>query len=143
MKVTFCYAPAGQVDGAWGKTEDDMGKDRTSQFTIVRRPYADDAAATVENHSLESMIEKDAPEASYFVRVYAYDSAGKEVGFGQTYDAKKSSNLFEIHAINGRHLSLEIASMCFSFFPAVSLFGFCFVERNKRKGSLRNGERVS
>lgn len=49
VKVTLCYAPASQVDGAWAKTEDDMTKDRTCQFTIVRGPYADDAAATVES----------------------------------------------------------------------------------------------
>ncbi|KAH9772991.1 High-affinity nitrate transporter 3.1 [Citrus sinensis] len=117
VKVTLCYAPASQVDGAWAKTEDDMTKERTCQFTIMRGPY------------------NDAPEASYFVTVYASDSAGKEVGVGQTFGARKSSNLFEIHAISERHLSLEISSMCFSFFPAVSLFGFYFVERSKRKGS--------
>ncbi|KAK9191796.1 hypothetical protein WN943_020411 [Citrus x changshan-huyou] len=89
------------------------------------------------------MIENDAPEASYFVTVYASDSAGKEVGFGQTFGARKSSNLFEIHAISERHLSLEISSMCFSFFPAVSLFGFYFVERSKRKGSQGIERRVS
>ncbi|KAK9188839.1 hypothetical protein WN944_020244 [Citrus x changshan-huyou] len=89
------------------------------------------------------MIENDAPEASYFVTVYASDSAGKEVGVGQTFGARKSSNLFEIHAISERHLSLEISSMCFSFFPAVSLFGFYFVERSKRKGSQGIERRVS
>lgn len=100
VKVTLCYAPASQIDRAWRKTEDDMSKDKTCQLTIVRRPYAVDAAATVGNHSFEWMIEKDVPEATYFVRVYAYDSAGKEVAFGQATDAKKSSNLFEIQAIS-------------------------------------------
>ncbi|KAJ4835569.1 hypothetical protein Tsubulata_041526 [Turnera subulata] len=40
--------------------------------------------------------------------------SSQEVAFGQTTDAKKMSNLFDIQAISGHHMSLVIASVCFS-----------------------------
>lgn len=137
VKVTLCYAPVSQEDRGWRKTEDDLSKDKTCQFTIVKRPYD---ASLVRNHSFEWTIGKDVPEATYFVRIYAYNSAGEEVAFGQTTDAKKSSNLFEIHGVSGRHLSLEIASACFSVFSVVSLVGFFWVEKSKAKRSSKKWE---
>uniref|UniRef100_A0A5B7B9Q4 High-affinity nitrate transporter n=1 Tax=Davidia involucrata TaxID=16924 RepID=A0A5B7B9Q4_DAVIN len=130
VKVKLCYAPISQVDRAWRKTVDNMSKDKTCQFTIVKKPYE-------RNQSWEWIIEKDVPTATYFVRAYAYNSAGEEVAYGQTTDAKKSSNLFEVQGISGRHLSLDIASVCFSAFSLLSLFGFFLVEKSKR-GSAKN-----
>ncbi|KAJ0038217.1 hypothetical protein Pint_22855 [Pistacia integerrima] len=134
VKVSLCYAPVSQVDRGWRKTVDNLSKDKTCQFTIVERAYD----ASVRNHIYEWMIEKDVPEATYFVRVYAYNSAGEEVAFGQTTDVKKKSGLFEIRGISGRHLSLEIASICFSAFSVASLFGFFLIEKRKAKGFSKN-----
>ncbi|KAA8529649.1 hypothetical protein F0562_034251 [Nyssa sinensis] len=126
VKVNLCYAPISQVDRAWRKTVDNLGKDKTCQFTIVNKPYE-------RNQSIEWIINKDVPTATYFVRAYAYNSAGEEVAYDQTADGKKSSNLFEIQAISGRHLSLDIASVCFSAFSLLSLFGFFLAEKSKRR----------
>ncbi|MBA0702501.1 hypothetical protein Goari_022803 [Gossypium aridum] len=126
IKVQLCYAPISQVDRAWRKTEDHLSKDKTCQFKIVKRPY------TTGNQTLEWTIERDVPTATYFVRAYALDANDHEVAYGQNTDVKKTTNLFEIQAISGRHVSLDIASVCFSVFSIVSLMGFFFVE--KRKG---------
>ncbi|KAG4207578.1 hypothetical protein ERO13_A03G074850v2 [Gossypium hirsutum] len=69
------------------------------------------------------------PTATYFVRAYALDANDHEVAYGQNTDAKKTTNLFEIQAISGRHVSLDIASVCFSVFSIVSLMGFFFEEK--------------
>ncbi|PON64274.1 High-affinity nitrate transporter [Parasponia andersonii] len=132
VKVSLCYAPVSQTDRGWRKTVDNLNKDKTCQFTIANRPY--DASQT--NQSYDWTIEKDVPSATFFVRAYAYNSTGIEVAFGQTTDARKSSNLFEIQGISGRQGSLEIASICFSAFSVVSLFGFLFLEK-------RNNTRLS
>ncbi|THF99652.1 high-affinity nitrate transporter 3.2-like isoform X1 [Camellia sinensis] len=124
--VKLCYAPISQVDRAWRKTVDNLSKDKTCQFTIVNKPYQ-------RNQSSDQwMVEKDVPTATYFVRAYAYNSAGEEMAYGQTTDdGKKSSNLFEIRGITGRHLSLHVASACFSAFSLASLFGLFWMERRK------------
>ncbi|KAF3431180.1 hypothetical protein FNV43_RR25910 [Rhamnella rubrinervis] len=112
-----------------------MNKDKTCQFTIANVPYD---ASPQSNQSLDWTIGKDVPTATYFVRAYAYDSAGEEVAFGQTTDAKKTMNLFEIQGISGRHISLEIASICFFAFSVVSLFGFFLVEKRKNRRLTNN-----
>ncbi|GFZ11999.1 nitrate transmembrane transporter [Actinidia rufa] len=128
VKVKLCYAPVSQVDRAWRKTVDNLDKDKTCQFKVVAKPYGP------SNNSFTWTVEKDIPTATYFVRAYAYNSNGDEAAFGQTTDAHKTTNLFEIQAITGRHMSLDIASVCFSAFSIVSLFGFFYME--KRKGKL-------
>ncbi|KAJ7945804.1 High-affinity nitrate transporter [Quillaja saponaria] len=130
IKVKLCYAPISQVDRAWRKTVDNLGKDKTCQFKIVARPY-DVFNKTVQR--FQWVIERDVPEATYFVRAYAYDSNDKEVGYGQTTDAHKTINLFEIHAITGRHMTLDICSICFSAFSVVSLLGFFVAEKRRTK----------
>ncbi|GMI95207.1 WOUND-RESPONSIVE 3, NITRATE TRANSPORTER 3.1 [Hibiscus trionum] len=126
IKVQLCYAPNSQVDRAWRKTEDHLSKDKTCQFKIVEKPYAN------TNETLEWTIERDVPTATFFVRAYALDEHDHEVAYGQNTDAEKTTNLFDIEAITGRHASLDIASVCFSAFSIVSLIGFFFAE--KRKG---------
>ncbi|GMI78229.1 hypothetical protein HRI_001492200 [Hibiscus trionum] len=119
IKVQLCYAPISQVDRAWRKTHDNLSKDKTCQFKIVKRAY------TTTNQTSEWTIERDVPAATYFVRAYALDAEDQEVAYGQT------TNLFEIQAITGRHVSLDIASICFSAFSIVSLMGFFFAEKTK------------
>ena len=134
VKVKLCYAPISQVDRAWRKTVDELDKDKTCQLNIVSKPYSSANA----KETFTWTIERDVPGATYFVRAYAYDSNNHEVAYGQTTDAHKTTNLFEIQAITGRHLSLDIASVCFSAFSVVSLFGFFYNEKRKAKRTPSN-----
>ncbi|XP_076945858.1 high-affinity nitrate transporter 3.1-like [Bidens hawaiensis] len=129
VKVKLCYAPISQKDRKWRKTEDHLKKDRTCQHKIVARPYA------ASNNTFTYTIKKDIPTGVYFVRAYALDAQDVEVAYGQTTDAHKTTNLFEIQAITGRHKSLDITSVCFSAFSVVSLAGFFYMEKRKAKVS--------
>ncbi|KAM0033177.1 putative high-affinity nitrate transporter [Helianthus debilis subsp. tardiflorus] len=129
IKVKLCYAPISQKDRKWRKTEDLLKKDKTCPHKIVARPYA------ASNNSFTWTIERDIPSATYFVRAYAFDAQDVQVAYGQTTDAHKSTNLFLVQAITGRHLSLDIASVCFSAFSVVSLAFFFFIEKRKAKAS--------
>ncbi|XVF08823.1 hypothetical protein REPUB_Repub07fG0036700 [Reevesia pubescens] len=129
IKVQLCYAPISQVDRAWRKTEDHLFKDKTCQFKIVKGPYSNG------NQTIEWTIERDVPTATYFVRGYALDDKDQEIAYGQNTDAHKTTNLFEIQSISGRHVSLDIASICFSAFSIVSLMGFFFAEKRKGRKS--------
>ncbi|CAK7357313.1 unnamed protein product [Dovyalis caffra] len=130
IKVKLCYAPISQVDRAWRKTEDHLNKDRTCQFKIVARPYN---SANKTAQSLEWTIERDVPTSTYFIRAYAYNAEEKEVAYGQTTDAHKTTDLFQIEAISGRHTTMDICSICFSAFSVVSLFGFFYKEKRNAK----------
>lgn len=130
VKVSLCYAPISQLDRGWRKTVDKLQRDKTRQFTIANTPY--DASKTSQQ-SLDWTIGKDVPTATFFVRAYAYNSAVEEVAFGQTTDAEKTSNLFETQGFSGRQVSLEIASICFSAFSLVSMFGFFLAEKRRNK----------
>lgn len=129
VTVKLCYAPISQTDRAWRKTKDLISKDKTCQFKIVTKPYMSSGMS-----SATWVVEKSIPTATYFVRAYAYNSAGDPVAYGQTTDTTKSSNLFQIEAVTGRHVSLDIASIFFSGFSVLSLLGFFYLEKRKRKG---------
>ncbi|XP_030492867.2 high-affinity nitrate transporter 3.1 [Cannabis sativa] len=129
IKLRLCYAPVSQVERAWRKTEEELSKDKTCQFNIVTKPYS------ASKQSFEWVVERDVPLGTYFVRAYAYNAANAEVAFGQTTDAGKTTNLFDIIAITGRHASLDIASVCFSAFSVVALIGFFWAEKRKGKSS--------
>ncbi|KAI3499488.1 hypothetical protein L1887_35289 [Cichorium endivia] len=129
VKVKLCYAPISQKDRSWRKTVDEMKKDKTCQHKIVAKPYS------ASNNSFTWTIEREIPSGTYFVRAYAFNDQDEEVGFGQTTNNKKDSNLFEIKAITGRHVSLDIASICFSAFSIVALAGFFYMEKSKGKAA--------
>lgn len=137
IKAKLCYAPVSQVDRAWRKTEDDLKKDKTCQFDIVEKPYN---PANKTAQSFEWTVERDVPTGTFFVRAYVFNSAGQEVAYGQTTDDKKGTNLFQIESITGRHVSLDIASVCFSAFSVVSLFGFFFIDKRKAKKAAAAAE---
>lgn len=126
VKLRLCYAPISQKDRGWRKTVDDLKKDKTCQFGITIKPYAR------SNTTYEYKVERDVPSGTYFIRAYVLDSSGTEVAYGQTTNAAKTANLFQIIAITGRHASLDIAAGCFSAFSVLSLT-FFFV-KEKRKG---------
>lgn len=131
VKVKLCYAPVSQKDRGWRKTVDNLEKDKTCPHLIVARPYS----ASPPNGSFEWTIKKDIPQATYFIRNYAFDTKGNQVGYGQTTNEEKTSNLFEVEAITGRHASLDIASACFSAFSVLSLAGFFIAEKRRAKKS--------
>ncbi|KAL5718056.1 hypothetical protein ACHQM5_010995 [Ranunculus cassubicifolius] len=133
MKLKLCYAPVSQKDRGWRKTKPQLSKDKTCQFKIVSKPF--DVASKNNTLSFEYLVKRNIPTATYFVRVYAFDAEEKEVAYGQTTDAKKTTNLFEIQAITGRHASLDIAAGVFSAFSIVALSGFFYVEKRKGKSS--------
>lgn len=127
VKLKLCYAPISQVDRAWRKTEDHLNKDKTCQFKIVARPYS------AANQSFEWTVQRNIPLATYFIRAYVFNSDDVEVAYGQTTDAHKTTNLFDVLAITGRHVSLDIASVCFSAFSVLSLAGFFIAEKRRAK----------
>ncbi|WCJ36151.1 High-affinity nitrate transporter 3.1 [Euphorbia peplus] len=129
IKVELCYAPISQVDRAWRKTEEHMNKDKTCQFKIVTRPYS----STTKIETFTWTLERDVPSATYFVRAYAFNAEGHEVAYGQNTNVHKTENLFEVQAITGRHVSLDIASVCFSAFSVVALFVFFYIEKRKAR----------
>ncbi|KAK1258121.1 High-affinity nitrate transporter 3.1 [Acorus gramineus] len=115
-----------KTDRGWRKTNDDLHKDKTCQFTIATTQSNGGGGPIVWT------IERDIPTAAYFVRAYALDALGAEVGYGQTTDAKKLANLMEVRGISGRHASIDIAAGCFSAFSVVSLAGFFVAEKRRR-----------
>ncbi|KAI5665106.1 hypothetical protein M9H77_24429 [Catharanthus roseus] len=121
IKVKLCYAPINQVDRVWRKTVDSLEKEKICQFKIVAKPYSP------SKNSFTWTRERDIPTATYFVRAYAYNSVDKEVDFGQSTDAHKIINLFEIRATSDCHTLIEIAAACLSTFCIVSLFGFFYL----------------
>ncbi|KAH6819490.1 nitrate transmembrane transporter [Perilla frutescens var. frutescens] len=127
VKVKLCYAPISQKDRGWRKTVDNLKKDKTCQHKIVAKPY------TASNNTFTYTVLRDVPTATYFVRAYVVNAADEEVAFGQSTDSHKATNLFKVQAISGRHVSLDIASVCFSAFSIVSLFGFFYMEKRKAK----------
>ncbi|CAL9118972.1 unnamed protein product [Musa textilis] len=126
VKVTLCYAPVSQTDRGWRKTDDHLKKDKTCQFKMATRPYA-------ANGTVTYTVERNIPTATFFVRAYALDASDTEVAYGQSTDPKKTTNLFDIVGITGRHASLDIAAACFSAFSVVALAFFFVVEKRKAK----------
>ncbi|PRQ17197.1 putative high-affinity nitrate transporter [Rosa chinensis] len=132
VTVKLCYAPVSQVDRAWRKTVDNLVKDKTCQHKIVARPY------NASMQTFEWTVERDVPTAKYFVRAYAYDAVEVAVAYGQNTGPKKDSNLFEVQSITGRHVTLDIVSVCFSAFSVLALAGFFIAEKTRAKSSKRS-----
>ncbi|CAF2124784.1 unnamed protein product [Brassica napus] len=127
IKVKLCYAPVSQVDRPWRKTENELFKDKSCPHKIITRAY------DKSPQSFEYTLERDIPTGTYFVRAYAVDAKDHEVAFGQSTNEAKSTNLFSVQAISGRHKSLDIASICFSVFSVLALLVFFVNEKRKAK----------
>ncbi|XP_010446000.1 PREDICTED: high-affinity nitrate transporter 3.1-like, partial [Camelina sativa] len=127
IKVKLCYAPPSQVDRPWRKTHDELFKDKTCPHKIVARPY------DKTTQSIDWILERDIPTGTYFVRAYAVDEHDHEVAFGQSTNEAKTTSLFSVQAISGRHKSLDIASVCFSVFSVLALLVFFVNEKRKAK----------
>ncbi|KAL2630175.1 hypothetical protein R1flu_014861 [Riccia fluitans] len=127
VKIRLCYAPVSQTDRGWRKTKDDLHKDKTCSKGIAKQKYVATGNTTTWR------ITKDVPGAIYFVRVYAVDALGTQLAFGQTTDKNKTTNLFEIVPISGRHASVDVAAAVFSVFSVGSLMGFLSLEAIKQR----------
>ncbi|GLJ22959.1 hypothetical protein SUGI_0433150 [Cryptomeria japonica] len=126
--VKLCFAPVSQVERGWRKTNDDLKKDKTCQFKITEQPYS-----SSPNDTVTWTVGKDVPGATYFVRAYALDASGTQLAYGQTTNKNKTTNLFVVEPISGRHVSLDIAAAVFSALSVFSLFGFFAVEKFRAK----------
>ncbi|KAJ0236912.1 High-affinity nitrate transporter 3.1 [Hirschfeldia incana] len=130
IKVKLCYAPASQVDRPWRKTENELFKDKSCPHKISSWSY-DPSVKT--SQSFDYTLKRDIPTGTYFVRAYAVDGKDHEIAFGQSTNEDKTTNLFSVQAISGRHKSLDIASVCFSVFSVLALLVFFVNEKRKAK----------
>lgn len=127
VELKLCFGAPSQVDRAWRKSNDVLSKDKTCLFAIASQPYTSAGNTSVWT------VTKDVPFAHYFVRAYVVDTSGAKVAFGQSTNKEKTSNLFTIDPITGRHVSIDIAAAVFSAFSVLSLFGFFFMEKHFAK----------
>ncbi|KAF8117766.1 hypothetical protein N665_0008s0111 [Sinapis alba] len=127
VEVKLCYAPISQVDRPWRKTHNELSKDKSCAHKIVSKPY--DKIL----QSLNWTIERDIPTGTYFVRAYGVGLNGQEVAYGQSSDVDKTTNLFSVEGVSGRHTSLDIASICFTVFSFGSFLVFLVKEKKKAK----------
>ncbi|CAA6668030.1 unnamed protein product [Spirodela intermedia] len=128
IKVRLCYAPASQKDRGWRKTKDDLSKDKTCSFAITAQPYAGG-----DRSNFTYLVSKELPSGTFFVRAYAVDAADAELAFGQTTNAGKTENLFNVEGISGHHASLDVAAACFSAFSILALVAFYVQEKRGAK----------
>lgn len=129
VELVLCFGAPSQLDRGWRKSHDSLSKDKSCSFDLASQPY------TPAGNSAVWAVTKDIPTAYYFVRAYALDSAGEKVAYGQTSSALRTTNLFAIEAVSGRHTSIDIAAGVFSAFSILSLFGFFFYEKYAAKRS--------
>ncbi|KAH7296939.1 hypothetical protein KP509_26G045800 [Ceratopteris richardii] len=127
VQIKLCFGAISQVDRAWRKTNDLLAKDKTCLYQMGTQPF------TPNGDSLTWTVTKEIPYAHYFVRVYVTDSAGKKIAYGQTSNKARTTQLFTIEPITGRHASIDIAAGVFSAFAVLSLFGFYFGEKRFKK----------
>lgn len=124
VQFKLCFGRVSQLDRPWRKTYDLLKKDKTCGFDMGSQRYTGAAG-----NSSDWKVTNAIPEASYFVRVYVLDAAEEVVAFGQSTDKNKTTNLFMVEPITGRHASLDIAAGVFSAFSVLALVGFFLVER--------------
>ncbi|KAG2247647.1 hypothetical protein Bca52824_087275 [Brassica carinata] len=130
IKVNLCYAPVSQVDRPWRRTENELFKDKTFPHKIITRAY------NKSSQSFKYTLDRDIPTGTYFVHTLqenSVDAKDHEVAFGQSTNEAKTTNLFSVQAISGRHKSLDIASVCFSVFSVLALLVFFVNEKRKAK----------
>nr|GEX80321.1 high-affinity nitrate transporter [Tanacetum cinerariifolium] len=102
VEAKLCYAPVSQTGQDDRKTVDNLDRDKTCPFVITDGPYQ------LSDNSFVWTIPNDIPNATYFVRVYALDADDDQIGYGQSTNGLKTSNLFHIDGTdNGDDVSKE------------------------------------
>ncbi|XP_021720161.1 high-affinity nitrate transporter 3.2-like [Chenopodium quinoa] len=123
VEVKLCFLAESQVDRPWRKTEDELARDKTCQFLVVKKDF------TSSSDSFTYTVKKDVPTAHYFVRVYVRDGPdGKQLAYGQTTGLDLS-----VKSISGRSASIDIAASIFSAFSVLSLAFFFYLEKKKAR----------
>ncbi|KAK9757223.1 hypothetical protein RND81_01G149400 [Saponaria officinalis] len=124
VSLKLCFNKESQIDRPWRKTEDELFKDKTCQFDVVKKDYS------ATGNSASYVVKKDIPTGHYFVRAYVLNAAGDKIAYGQT----EGVDLF-ITAISGRHVSIDIAAAVFSAFSVLSLAFFFYMEKKKSRSA--------
>ncbi|KAE9453761.1 hypothetical protein C3L33_14384, partial [Rhododendron williamsianum] len=70
------------------------------------------------------------PYRDLLCRAYAYNADGVEAAYGQTTNPQKTTDLFEVKGISGRHVSLDVAL----FASRLSLLWRCLGSSTLRRG---------
>ncbi|KAH7294830.1 hypothetical protein KP509_27G020800 [Ceratopteris richardii] len=130
VELKLCFGAPSQVDRAWRKTNEILPP-RTKPAGSTS---AHASSTTVQEMQLSGWWERRSL-SYYFVRAHVLDSAGEKVAYGQNSNAKRTSNLFTLEPISGRHASIDIAAAVFLAFSVISLFGFFFYEKISAEGS--------
>ncbi|KAL2631646.1 hypothetical protein R1flu_016332 [Riccia fluitans] len=130
VELKLCFAPVSQIDRDWRRTFDDLDKDKTCFKEIATQRY------TNAGNSVVWRVPKNIPGAYYFVRAYALSVMGVEVGYGQSTDDSRDSNLIKIIPITGTHAAMDIAGTVFSLLSVVSLF-IVLARESRSAGSLK------
>nr|GFA88464.1 high-affinity nitrate transporter 3.1-like [Tanacetum cinerariifolium] len=101
VEAKLCYAPVSQTGQDDRKTVDNLDRDKTCPFVITDGPYQ------LSDNSFVWTIPNDIPNATYFVRVYALDADDDQIGYGQSTNGLKTSNLFHIDGTKIIEMSSE------------------------------------
>ncbi|KAK9066448.1 hypothetical protein SSX86_013770 [Deinandra increscens subsp. villosa] len=93
VEAKLCYAPVSQTGRDDRKTDDNLDLDKTCPIDITDGPYKR------SNNSFTWVIPNNTTSATYFVRVYVINARNHEIAYGQTTDAAKTTNLFQIDGV--------------------------------------------
>ncbi|KAI3785811.1 hypothetical protein L1987_44937 [Smallanthus sonchifolius] len=93
VEAKLCYGPVSQTGRDDRKTDDNLDFDETCPIDITDAPYKR------SNNTYTWAIPKNTTSATYFVRVYVVKANKHETAYGQTTDANKTTNLFQIDGI--------------------------------------------
>jgi hypothetical protein len=121
--VKMCYGPASTVNRGWRKAIDDISLDRQCHRKIIDVPWTNGTStATYE-------LSEDLPGAYYRFRIYALNSTGQVVAYGQT----NTSSIFTVIPITGRSTGLDVAVGVLSAVSGLTLAGYFLREQSQKK----------
>ncbi len=132
VHTKLCFAPVSQLNRKWRKKSNDLSIDKTCSFDIATQNFS------TAGNSVLYLVSKTIPYAEYFVRAYVLNVEGNQVAYGQSTNANKTTNIFTVDPITGRHATIDIAVAVMSVFSVASLFTYYVGEQIylKRKKSV-------
>jgi hypothetical protein len=132
VNTKLCFAPVSQLNRKWRKNSNDLSIDKTCSFDIATQNFS------TAGNSVLYLVSKTVPYAEYFVRAYVLNVEGNQVAYGQSTNANKTTNIFTVDPITGRHATIDIAVAVMSVFSVASLFTYYVGEQIylKRKKSV-------
>jgi hypothetical protein len=132
VNTKLCFAPVSQLTRKWRKNSNDLSIDKTCSFDIATQNFS------TAGNSVLYLVSKTVPYAEYFVRAYVLNVEGNQVAYGQSTNANKTTNIFTVDPITGRHATIDVAVAVMSVFSVASLFTYYVGEQIylKRKKSV-------